>query len=297
MAELQSMTGFASAAATIGGAQLVCDIRSVNGRSLDIKLRLPAGLDALETRIRKRAGSRLARGNVQIAVSVDRAGPNQASTIDGPLFRALAVSATALASETGVAPPTADGLLAARGVVVSDDGVTALDPARDADALLGLVDAALDGLVAARVAEGQEMATAIANHLAAIEGLIARAVADPSSQPEAIRARLAQQIERLLGDQDGTALDASRLNAEAAVLATKADIREETDRLSAHVRAGRDLLASGGVIGRKLDFLAQEFNREANTLCAKSASTELTGIGLELKSAIDQMREQVQNLQ
>lgn len=297
MAELQSMTGFASATASVGGAQLVCDIRSVNGRSLDIKLRLPAGLEALEARIRKRAAGRLARGNVQIAVSVDRAGPNQASTIDDALFRTLAASASALATETGVAPPTADGLLAARGVVISDDGAIALDAARDADALLGLVDAALDGLVEARVAEGREMAAAIISHLAAIESLIARAVDDPTSQPEAIRTRLADQIERLLGDQDGGALDPSRLTAEAALLATKADIREETDRLSAHVRAGRDLLESGGPIGRKLDFLAQEFNREANTLCAKSASTELTGIGLELKSAIDQMREQVQNLQ
>ena len=141
------------------------------------------------------------------------------------------------------------------------------------------------------------MAAIVAAHIDAIEKLTDRAIADPGSQPEAIRDRLAAQIDALLAGRSPDALDPARLNAEAAVLASKADTREELDRLAAHVAAARALLAQGGAIGRKFDFLAQEFNREANTLCAKSASTTLTAIGLELKSAIDQLREQVQNLQ
>ena len=297
MAAIQSMTGFAGAARTIGAARVVCEVRSVNGRSLDVKLRLPNGLEALDPALRKRVAAVLARGNVQLSIGVDRAGTASAATVDAALFRSLAETAKALAEETAIAPPTADGILAARGVVVADDGGAGLDAAAHGGAVLALADEVLGALAAARTGEGAAMAAAIAAHLGTIEALLDRAVADAASRPEAIRARLAEQIDRLLGGRDDGVFDAARFHAEAALLAVKADIREETDRLAAHVAAARDLLAAGGVIGRKLDFLAQEFNREVNTLCAKSASTTLTAIGLDMKSAVDQMREQVQNLQ
>ncbi len=297
MADIQSMTGFASAARSVGATRLVCEIRSVNGRSLDAKLRLPSGVEAAEPALRKRVSAALARGNVQVSIAVDRAAAAQSARIDATLFRDLAGAAQALAAETGLNPPSADAILAARGVIVTDDGASGLDMESDGAAVIDLVDEALAALVEARIAEGQAMVAAIRAHLDGIDGLVDDAAADPASRPEAIRDRLAEQVERLIGQRDDGPLDPARLNAEAALLATKADIREEIDRLKAHVAAARQLLAKGGVIGRKLDFLAQEFNREANTLCSKSASTELTAIGLELKSVIDQMREQVQNLQ
>lgn len=295
-ADIQSMTGFASARRVIGGVRHSCDIRSVNGRSLDVKLRLPPGLEAHEAAIRKQVGGRIARGNLQITIGVEAADMAEAVAIDADAFRALAAQAMALSVETGLAPPTTDGLLPLRGVVVARDRLDGGDGA-DGDEIAALVGEALDGLVKARLAEGAAMAALVAGHVDAIEALVARASADAESRPEAIRARLSEQIGRLLADTRGDGLDPARLNAEAALLATKADVTEELGRLTAHVAAAREHLSTGGAIGRNLDFLAQEFNREANTLCSKSPSTGLTAIGLELKSVIDQLREQVQNLQ
>ncbi|MCR9120893.1 MAG: YicC family protein [Phyllobacteriaceae bacterium] len=292
-ADIQSMTGFATARRMIGDVQAHCDIRSVNGRSLDIKLRVPPGLEAVEPSLKKRIAGRLARGNVQVSIGAEAKTATVPLAIDADAFRHVAAQAMALSVEAGLAPPTTDGLLQVRGVVMSEDGTASLSP-DDGEEIDALVDAALDGLIAARRSEGVAMAALIADHVATIEALVASAESEPESQPDAIGARLSAQLERLLAD---TALDPERLNAEAAILAAKADVTEEIGRLKAHVAAARDHLAKGGPIGRKLDFLAQEFNREANTLCSKSASSGLTAIGLELKSVIDQLREQVQNLQ
>lgn len=296
MTDIQSMTGFASAARAIGPAIVTCDLRSVNGRSLDIKLRLPTGLESLEAPMRKRISGRLARGNTQMSLAIDRTDAQTGTRIDGDAFRRLADEAVMLARAANLPPPTADGILMARGVLIADESAAQLGP-DDADEIFALIDEALDGLVGMRRTEGGALAAAVARHLGTIETLVSEAMADPASQPAAVRERLAAQIGRLLDDRSDAALDPVRLNAEAALLATKADIREETDRLLAHVAAARALLAEGGAVGRKLDFLSQELNREANTLCAKSASTGLTAIGLDLKSAIDQLREQVQNIQ
>lgn len=293
---VESMTGFATATADTGAGRFQLDIRSVNGRSLDVKLRLPNGFEAAETAMRRRIGERIARGNVQATLSLQGATERSGVRIDGDLFRALAAKVHDLAAEAGLPAPTSDAILAIRGVITTDDAPVPVDEALVAR-LADLTDQALDGLVASRRAEGASLAGILAGHLDAIESLVAAALADPASQPEAIRARLAGQLDRLLAATDKDSLDPGRLNAEAALLATKADVREETDRLTAHVAAARTLLSEGGAIGRKLDFLSQEFNREANTLCSKSASAGLTAIGLDLKSAIDQLREQVQNIQ
>ncbi|WP_424993628.1 YicC/YloC family endoribonuclease [Oceaniradius stylonematis] len=292
-ADIQSMTGFATAHRTIGTVRVNCDIRSVNGRSLDIKLRVPPGLEALEPGLKKRIAGRVARGNIQVSIGAEAPADAVPLAIDAGAFRHVAAQAMALSVETGLAPPTTDGVLQVRGVVLTEDGTASLAP-DDSEEIGALVDAALDGLIAARRSEGAAMAALVAGHIAAIEALVDRAADEPESQPDAIGMRLSAQLERLLGD---STLDSERLNAEVALLAAKADVTEEIDRLKAHVAAARDHLAKGGPIGRKLDFLAQEFNREANTLCSKSVSSGLTAIGLDLKSVIDQLREQVQNLQ
>lgn len=294
--DIQSMTGFATARRNISGLETCCDIRSVNGRSLDIKLRLPSGLEALEVPLRKRLGERFARGNLQLTVNTTPSAGTASLAIDSALFRQLARQANQLSAETGLAPPTTDGLLGVRGLV-TDETTLAVPTPDDADDIADLVNEAATALIKARTAEGAAMAALIAGHIDEIETLVANARAEPASHPDAIKQRLAEQIGKLLNDQSKASLDPARLNAEAALLATKADIEEEIGRLQAHVAAARDLLACGGVIGRKFDFLAQELNREANTLCSKSASAGLTAIGLALKTAIDQLREQVQNLQ
>src|SRR5690606_27538703 len=201
-----------------------------------------------------------------------------------------------LQEQFGVAPPSADGLLALRGVfdmpepIESDEVRAALDAA-----LLAALDNALAGLEASRRTEGEARKALPLGHIDAVEALPLKAEADPSRDPAVIRQRLAEQVRLLMDASAG--LDESRLHMEAAFLATKADIREEIDRLKTHVSSGRALLGTGGPVGRKLDFLSQEFNRESNTLCSKSNAAEITAIGLELKAVVDQFREQVQNLE
>lgn len=196
----------------------------------------------------------------------------------------------------GVAPPTVDGLLALRGVLEVPETTETEETRAALDAAVGhVLEEALAGLVKARQGEGEALRALLSSQLDTIEALTLRAEADPSRQPAAIRERIAEQI-RLLMDA-GAGLDETRLHMEAAFLATKADIREEIDRLKTHVVSGRALLSAGGAVGRKLDFLAQEFNRESNTLCSKSNAAAVTAIGLELKAVVDQFREQVQNLE
>jgi len=295
MTAVQSMTGFASASRSATGLDIACDIRSVNNKGLDIRLRSPAGLEALEPTIKKLVGEHVARGSIQITLTVRSAAEGGAAGLDEERFRALADAATRLARECAVDAPTADGLLAVRGIVMTDEPEGRIDVEKAGEPCLATVREALEALVAARCREGEALRTILATHVETIAQLTVRAETDPASQPDAILSRLKEQVAALLGA--AASFDEARLHAEAALLATKADIREEIDRLKAHVESAGAMLRAGGAIGRKLDFLAQEFNRETNTICSKSSSAALTAIGLELKAVIDQFREQVQNLQ
>ncbi|WP_315920297.1 YicC/YloC family endoribonuclease [Mesorhizobium sp. SP-1A] len=294
---LQSMTGFARAATDHDGTAIAWEVKSVNGKSAEVRLRLPPGFDRLEPSVRQAIQKRFSRGNFQAALTISRMTSTQPQPVVNEAFlKDLAGLAQRLQEQFATTPATADGLLALRGVleipelIETDEERAALDSA--IEVTLGK---ALAGLEQARRTEGEALRALLSGHLDAIEALTLRAEADPSREPAAIRERLAEQVRLLLDASAG--LDEARLHQEAAFLATKADIREEIDRLKTHVASGRSLLAAGGSIGRKLDFLAQEFNRESNTLCSKSNAASVTAIGLELKAVVDQFREQVQNLE
>ena len=293
---LQSMTGFARSVADCNGAAIVWEVKSVNGKNLDARLRLPPGFERIEAPARQAIQKRFSRGNIQAGLSVTRFGLQVQPVVNEAFLRDLAGLARRLEEQFGISPATADGLLALRGVL--DVPETAEDDEARADtdaAILLALNTALDGLEQARSAEGAALGALLLAHLDVIEQLTGRAEADPSREPAMIRGRIAEQVKLLM---DATSnLDEQRLHMEAAFLATKADIREEIDRLKTHVASARSLIAGGGPIGRKLDFLAQEFNRESNTLCSKSNAAAVTAIGLELKAVVDQFREQVQNLE
>ena len=294
---LQSMTGFARAVADHEGVSIAWEVKSVNGKSVELRLRLPPGFERLEPVVRQAVQKRFARGNFQATLTVGRAAGQQALPVVNEAFlKDIAGLAKRLQEQFGVSPPSADGLLSVRGVldvpeaIESDEVRSALDAA-----LFAALEKALVGLKVARRVEGEALKALLLGHVDAVEALTLRAEADPSRDPAVIRQRLAEQV-RLLMDASAN-LDESRLHMEAAFLATKADIREEIDRLKTHITSARALLAAGGAVGRKLDFLAQEFNRESNTLCSKSNAATVTAIGLELKAVVDQFREQVQNLE
>jgi uncharacterized protein (TIGR00255 family) len=291
------MTGFARAVAEHDGASIAWEVKSVNGKSVEVRLRLPQGFERLEPAVRQTLQKRFSRGNFQATLTVGRAAGQQVQPVVNEAFlRDLAGLAKRLQDQFGVAPPTADGLLSLRGVLdIPETSETEEVRAALDTAILTALEAALTGLEQARQSEGEALRSLLSGHIDAIETLTSKAEADPSREPAAIRERIAEQV-RLLMDASAN-LDAGRLHMEAAFLATKADIREEIDRLKTHVASGRALLANGGAIGRKLDFLAQEFNRESNTLCSKSNAAAVTAIGLELKAVVDQFREQVQNLE
>jgi uncharacterized protein (TIGR00255 family) len=293
---LHSMTGFARADGSAEGYRWTWEIRSVNGKGLDIRVRLSAGFERLDGPARERCVGRLARGNVQAAlIVVGETAINRIRINEDVLSEVLAVMQN-LAGRIESRPPTLDGILAIRGVVEAADGTIDETTRERVDAeILASLDRALDDLVAARAREGEAIGVTLKTRLAEIGRLVRAAEASPARTPEVIRSRLAEQVAALL---DATpALDPDRLYQEAVLLATKADIREEIDRLYAHVGAAVDLLSQGGPVGRRLDFLAQELNRETNTLCAKSNHREVTAIGLELKAVVDQLREQIQNLE
>lgn len=290
-----SMTGFARAEASADGVQWVVEARSVNGKGRDLRCRLPQGFDALEPALRGAVESRLTRGNVNIAVTVTRSEGAGALRIN----RDLLDQVLALAREIGgpdAPPPSIDVLLSVRGVIDSGEvQETEEQRALLEKAIAATAELAIDKLVTARTAEGAHLASVLAGHLDEIERLTDAAAATASLQPEALRARLRQMVAALV--EQVPALSEERLAQEAALLIAKADIREELDRLRAHIAQARTMLADGGAIGRRLDFLCQEFNREANTLCSKSADVDLTRIGMDLKAVIEQFREQVQNIE
>jgi uncharacterized protein (TIGR00255 family) len=291
--QLASMTGFARATGAVVGASFICEIKSVNGRGLDIRLRLAPGLDELEGEIRQRVARSISRGSISITVTLERDGGGGQLKVNAAALATVIAAINDLRGRVAADPPTLDGILALPGVLEQQDSRSlnlgdALHPA-----LLASVSDVLVSLVAARRAEGQEIARVLRERLAEIEILTARAETHPARSREVIAEKLRLQVASL-AHQD---LPMDRLAQEALLLATKADIQEELDRLRAHIAAARKLLDDGGAVGRKLDFLAQEFNREANTLCSKANAVELTAIGLDLKAAIDQLREQVQNIE
>jgi uncharacterized protein (TIGR00255 family) len=227
---------------------------------------------------------------------VTKQGSVAAPVVNEALLKDVSTLARRLEQEFGFGPARADGVLALRGVLEFADPLATEEEAAAFDAeVLAALDQALDGLEKARLEEGAALGVLLLGHVGEIEALTLRAEADPSREPQAIRARLAEQVRLVM--EAMPVLDEGRLNMEAAFLATKADIREEVDRLKTHVASARSLLASGGAVGRKLDFLSQEFNRESNTLCSKSNAAAITAIGLELKAVVDRFREQVQNLE
>jgi uncharacterized protein (TIGR00255 family) len=293
---LSSLTGFARSHGVAGAYAWAWEIKSVNSKGLDLKLRLPPGWDAVELPVRNSAAQALARGSVFANLTVNREGAAPVVRINQPVLAAVLAAAKELSGKTNAAPPTLDGLLSLKGVmdVTEAEESESERTAAEAAIVAGFAHA-LKGLEQMRRNEGSALAHVLAERLAQIAALAARAEATPGRKAEAIKARLAEQIATLL--EASQRLDPDRLHQEAILLATKADIREELDRLAAHVAQARKLLADGGPVGRKLDFLSQELNRESNTLCAKANDVELTNIGLELKALVEQFREQVQNLE
>lgn len=290
---VQSMTGFARADGVGHGSHWAWEIRSVNGKGLDVRYRGAAGVEQLEQAVRARVASRFNRGSIQLSLSLQREASPSSVRINRLALEELARTADELRAGTGAAPAV-EQLLGIKGIVeIVDDGNEDKDELRAA--ILSSLDSGLDSLATMRRSEGEAIAGLLTERLDRIGSLLEAARSNKARTPEAIRARLAGQVETLL--EAAPSLDPERLHQEAVLLATKADIDEELDRLGAHIDAARKLLTDGGAVGRRLDFLAQEFNRETNTLCAKSNDRSLTAIGLDLKAAVDQLREQIQNLE
>lgn len=289
---IASMTGFARARGEQGGDSWVWEVKSVNARGLDIRVRLPAGNDEVETRVREVVSRRFKRGSFSANLNLQRAEGVSAYQVN----RALLDELLAVARNLRDGEPDVETLLSVRGVVGPAE--TVLDEAEETvrrSAYMATFETALDGLDAARREEGARLLPLLEARLLEIETLVGEAEAEAAARPEALRARLNAQLAELL--ENTNAVPEERLAQELALLAVKNDVREEIDRLGAHIAQGRDLLGEDEPVGRRLDFLCQEFNREANTLCAKSNDVTLTRIGLALKASIDQLREQVQNVE
>ncbi len=293
---LSSMTGFARSHAASGPYAFEWELKSVNAKGFDFRTRLPPGWDEVELAARKRATELLSRGTVYANLNVKRVSAASTIRVNQDVLNAIVKVATELAGRIDAVAPSIDGLMAIKGVieVAEPEADEAEDQAARA-AVLASFEQALLGLVEMRKREGATLGDILRQRLGEIENLANEAEAAPGRKPEAIRARLADQIAALLDASDR--FDSDRLTQEALMIATRADIREELDRIASHVSQARDLIDKGGPVGRRLDFLAQEFNREVNTCCSKSNDLELTNIGLELKSIVEQFREQVQNLE
>lgn len=291
------MTGFARVEGHDGALNWVWEVKSVNAKSLDLRFRLPAGFEALEVPLRASIHQKLRRGAVSVNLSLARAIGAGGMRINREALAAVLALARELAAEIeDVAPPRLDGLLALKGVIESaEENGDEATRERQRGMLTASFERALASLVAMRLDEGNRLATALSARLAEIANLVRAAESSASAQPAAIKARLKELVAALV--EAVPALPEERLAHEAALVVAKADIREELDRLEAHLAAARGLMAEGGPIGRRFDFLCQEFNREANTLCAKSADLELTRVGLALKAVVEQLREQVQNIE
>ncbi len=293
---VSSMTGYARAEGALDGAAWFWEARSVNSKGLDVRCRVPPGSDAIEAAARKAAAGAFARGALSLSLQLDRGERQAVLKIDEAALEQVLALQDALGGRVDPAPPRLDALLAVRGIA------EAVEPAEDAavaaareKAVLATLADALDRLASARAEEGARLLPVLRGHLDNIGRLTAAASAAAEAQPAMLRQRFEQQVAELLEARIGVGED--RLAQEAALLAAKADVREEIDRLASHIAAAGALLGEGGAVGRKLDFLCQELNREANTLCSKAAGIALTRIGLDLKAAIERFREQVQNVE
>jgi len=296
MTALSSMTGFARSHGVSGSYAWNWEIKSVNGKGLDLRLRLPPGWDAIEAPVRARTAEALTRGSLQANLTVERSGAVPVVRINAAVLEAILATLRQLAPKIEATPPSLDGLLALKGVIEVGESEENQDERRGAEG--AVFDGFAQGVAALgemRRHEGAALNRVLSARLAEIAALADRAEQAPGRKPDAIRARLGEQIATLLAQSER--FDPDRLHQEAIMIATKADVREELDRLAAHIAQAQHLIGKGGPIGRRLDFLAQELNREANTLCAKANDVELTNIGLELKAAVEQFREQVQNVE
>ncbi len=294
---LHSMTGFASAQGERAGTSWTWELRGVNGKGLDLRLRIPDGIDGLEAAVRARLSAALGRGNVTVSLKLNRTETATELTVNtehvNRITSAMAEIATmAQANGLTLSDASAVDILNQRGVweaaeETEDEGML--------PALLDSLDAALSSFIKARAGEGKELLTILTRQVDEVAALTASARETLGDREAAAKVNMEAALGRLQGRADG--IEPDRLAQELALIAVKSDVSEELDRLSAHVAAARELLESDAPVGRKFDFLAQEFNREANTLCAKSGHPELTKIGLELKVVIDRLREQVQNVE
>ena len=293
---LSSMTGFARTHGASGPYTFEWELKSVNAKGLDLRVRLPPGWDELEAFAKKRANEVLSRGTIYANFNVKRVNALSTVRVNEDVLASIVRVAGALASKIDAVAPSIDGLLAIKGVleVVEPENDEEEDKAAK-DAAAGAFDQALAHLVDMRRREGAALGQILLQRMGEIEQLARKAEAAPGRKPDAVKARLAEQIAALLETSDR--FDPDRLNQEAILIAAKADIREELDRIASHIAQAREMIAKGGPVGRRLDFLAQEFNREVNTCCSKSNDIELTNIGLEMKNVVEQFREQVQNLE
>jgi uncharacterized protein (TIGR00255 family) len=293
---IRSMTGFARTDGSSGAIGWHWEVRSVNGRGLDLRLRVPSGYDGLEPRIRDAVGKRVARGSLTVTLAVTgEAARSEIRLNEAALVQVLA-AAERVRQLTGCDMPRADGVLGLRGVLEIVEA-TEIEPEREARwvTMLAGLDIALDALVVSREQEGQRLAKVFAAQLGEIERLTSQIKAAPGRSPQAVMGRLREQIARLA--EQPLTFDQARLHQEAVMIATRIDIEEELTRLGSHIEAARALLGADEPVGRKLDFLTQEFNREANTVCSKTNDGDIQRAGLALKAVIDQMREQVQNIE
>jgi uncharacterized protein (TIGR00255 family) len=293
---LSSMTGFARSHGACGTYAWAWEVKSVNAKGLDMRLRLPAGWDVVEAPVRARAAEALSRGSVYGTLTVARQGVTPIVRVNEGVLKAVLTTLKDLSGRIAAEPARLDGILALKGVVEVLDEDEREDERRAAEqAVVEGFREALAELAAMRRREGVALGAVLTQRLNEMAAHTARAEATPGRRAEAIKARIAEQITALL--DASSRFDPDRLHQEAILIATKADIREELDRLASHVAQAKRLIEEGGAIGRRLDFLSQELNREANTLCSKSNDVTLTNIGLELKSVVEQFREQVQNLE
>jgi uncharacterized protein (TIGR00255 family) len=293
---ISSMTGFARSTGALGAFTWAWELKSVNGKSFDAKMRLPMGFDNIELAARNLFAQNFKRGNLQAGLTTSNTEAEEKISINEQTLENYLALAEKLKVRLGSTAISADAFLGLKGIFefvpteISDEEKTARD-----ESILASLQEAIAALSLARAEEGARLHDVLQAQVTRIEQLTIAARDNPSRTPETIRARLKDQVTRLL--ETGASFDTERLHQEAVIIATRADIQEEVDRLIGHVEAARELLASGEPVGRKLDFLAQEFNREANTLCSKAGDKAMTTIGLELKTTIDQMREQVQNIE
>jgi len=292
---VSSMTGFARKEGRSGPFEWAWEMRSVNGRGLDVRPRLPSGMEEVEAYIRTETPKHFARGNIQISLQFDQRA-QQELRVNQDLLTQVLKQLADLRGTPGTADATLDGVLALRGVLEMQDPEIELTEieARDQE-LRSTFDATLSALDLARREEGQRIDEALRDHLKIIETLVAKAESIAAKRPETMRDRLRTQVDELLADRGD--IPDERLAQELALLLVKADVSEEIQRLKAHIQSAGDSLASGESVGRRLDFLCQEFNREANTLCSKAGDLALTAVGLDLKVEVDRLREQVQNVE